>query len=86
MKDAKIGPDLRLKEKGKGDMVSDPLRILNIRRSETLFLAFFMGNFFKKITFLEASACTVSIAMQNHSWNCDIFDDDEKINACCVMN
>ena len=30
MKDAKIGPDLRLKEKGKGDMVSDPLRILNI--------------------------------------------------------
>ena len=34
-----------------------------------------------KIIFLEASACTVSIAMQNHSWNCDIFDDDEKINA-----
>ena len=45
-----------------------------------------MRYFFKKNIFLEASACSVSIATQNHSWNCDIFDDDvydddEKINA-----
>ena len=45
-----------------------------------------MRYFFKKIIFLEASACPVSIVRQSHSWNCDIFgddvyDDDEKINA-----
>ena len=47
-----------------------------------------MRYFFKKIIFLGASACSVSIATQNHSWNCDSFDDDvydddddEKINA-----
>ena len=47
-----------------------------------------MRYFFNKIIFLEASACSVSIATQNHSWNCDSFDDDvydddddEKINA-----
>ena len=45
-----------------------------------------MRYFFKKISFLEASAWSVSIATQNHSWNCDIFDDDvydddEKIDA-----
>ena len=45
-----------------------------------------MRYFFKKIICLEASACSVSIVTQNHSWNCDIFvddvyEDDEKINA-----
>ena len=45
-----------------------------------------MWYFFKKIICLEAGACPVSIGTQNHSWNCDIFDDDvydddEKINA-----
>ena len=45
-----------------------------------------MRYFFNKIIFLEASACSVSITTQNHSWNCEIFDDDvydddEKINA-----
>ena len=59
----------------------------NCEKLETLFLAFFMRYFFKEIIFLEASACSVSIATQNHSWNCEIFDDnvydddDEKINA-----
>ena len=44
-----------------------------------------MRYFFNKIIFLEASACSVSITTQTHSWNCEIFDDvyddDEKINA-----
>ena len=45
-----------------------------------------MRYFFKKIIILEASAWSVSIATQNHSWNCDIcdddvYDDDEKINT-----
>ena len=45
-----------------------------------------MRYFFKKIICLEASACPVSIVTQNHSRNCEIFDDDvhdddEKINA-----
>ena len=45
-----------------------------------------MRNFVRKIICLEASARPVSIVTQNHSWNCDIFDDDvynddEKINA-----
>ena len=64
-------------------MVIDPLKIVKFRRSGTLF---FMRYFFNKIIFLEASACSVSITTQNHSWNCEIFDDDvydddEKINA-----
>ena len=70
-------------------------KLWKFRRSETLFLAFFMRYFFKKIICLEASACPVSIVTQNHSWNCDIFDDDvydddEKINALktvrCVID
>ena len=45
-----------------------------------------MRYFFKEIICLEASACPVSIVTQNHSWNCEIFDDDvydddEKISA-----
>ena len=45
-----------------------------------------MTYFLKKIICVEASACPVSIVTQNHSWNCDIFDDDvydddEKTNS-----
>ena len=45
-----------------------------------------MRYFLKKIICLEARAYPVSIVTQNHSWNCDIFDDDvydddEKTNA-----
>ena len=61
----------------------------NLEDLKLYFLAFFMRYFFNKIIFLEASACSVSTATQNHSLNCDIFDDnvydvyddDEKIKA-----